>query len=32
MATGPRLFAGWPALAPQLDNWATENLALPRSR
>jgi hypothetical protein len=29
MATGPGLFAGWPALAPQLDNWATENLALP---
>jgi pimeloyl-ACP methyl ester carboxylesterase len=26
MATGPDLFSGWPALAPQLDRWARENV------
>ncbi|HWA65603.1 MAG TPA: alpha/beta hydrolase [Mycobacteriales bacterium] len=26
MATGPNLFSGWPALAPQLDEWAREKL------
>ena len=26
MATGPNLFSGWPALAPQLDNWARDTI------